>query len=106
MDCLWNGDEAVASQHLSELLWNTISYNDYHEDYYHAFLAGTFVGRGYEVESNKEHGLGRPDILLKDKENRRAIIIEAKRSSSESAMDKDCDKAIHQIQAAKYAKGQ
>ena len=50
--------------HISDLLWNTISYNDYQEDYYHAFLAGVFVGRGYNIESNKEKGLGRPDIIL------------------------------------------
>ena len=86
-------------------MWNTISYNDYHEDYYHAFLAGIFVGRGYAVESNKEKGLGRPDILLKDRKNRRAIIIEAKRSDKASDMDRDCDKAIKQIIDEKYAEG-
>ena len=90
---------------MSDLLWNTISYNDYHEDYYHAFLAGIFVGRGYSVESNKEKGLGRPDIFLKDRRNRRAIIIEAKKSDKESDLDKDCDKAIKQIIDEKYAEG-
>ena len=38
MNALWNGDCDTASEVLSELLWNTISYMDYHEDYYHAFL--------------------------------------------------------------------
>ncbi|MBR1477115.1 MAG: AAA family ATPase, partial [Lachnospiraceae bacterium] len=80
IESLWEKDENTAGEVLSGLLWNTISYNDYHEDYYHAFLAGVFVGRGYEVESNKESGLGRPDILLKDRRNRRAIIIESKKS--------------------------
>ena len=80
MKALWESDEVGATKYISELLWRTISYNDYHEDYYHAFLAGTFVGIGYEVDSNKERGLGRPDILLKDRNNRRAIIIEAKKS--------------------------
>ncbi len=79
MKALWESDEVGATKYISELLWRTISYNDYHEDYYHAFLAGTFVGIGYEVDSNKERGLGRPDILLKDRNNRRAIIIEAKK---------------------------
>ena len=82
MDAFWNRDEEGAGKMLSDLLWKTISYNDYHEDYYHAFLAGAFVGIGYEVESNKEKGLGRPDIVLKDEDNRRAIIIEAKKSES------------------------
>ncbi len=102
---LWEKDEENASKIISGLLWDTISYNDYHEDYYHAFLAGVFVGRGYGVESNKEKGLGRPDILLKDRKNRRAIIIEAKKSVKESDMDKDCDEAIDQIVTQKYIEG-
>ena len=102
---LWEKDENTAGKVLSGLLWNTISYNDYHEDYYHAFLAGVFVGRGYEVESNKESGLGRPDILLKDRRNRRAIIIESKKSKKKEDIDKDCDKAIKQIIDEKYDEG-
>ena len=105
LNSLWDSDEERATEIVSELLWNTISYNDYHEDYYHAFLAGVFVGRGYSVESNKEKGLGRPDIFLKDRRNRRAIIIEAKKSDKESDLDKDCDKAIKQVIDEKYAEG-
>lgn len=105
MESLWNSDEQEASRLISELLWKTISYNDYHEDYYHAFLAGIFVGRGYEVESNREKGLGRSDILLFDHTNRRAIIIEAKKSMKESDMDEDCNEAINQIVTKKYAEG-
>lgn len=105
MEALWNGDEQTAAKAISDLLWKTISYNDYHEDYYHAFLAGVFAGLGYEVASNKETGLGRPDILLKDKNNRRAVIIEAKKSRKESDLDKDCDEALDQIAAEKYADG-
>ena len=102
---LWESDETEATRLISALLWYTISYNDYHEDYYHAFLAGIFVGQGYHVESNKEKGLGRPDILIKDRRNRRAIIIEAKKSKKESDMDRDCDKAISQIIDERYSEG-
>ena len=105
MEVLWEGKEEEASKQISDLLWNTISYNDYHEDYYHAFLTGVFVGRGYEVESNKERGLGRPDIQLLDHSNRRAIIIEAKKSKKESDMERDCDEALEQIRERKYAEG-
>ena len=105
MEAFWNQDAEEAGRTLSELLWRTISYNDYHEDYYHAFLAGAFVGIGYEVESNKEKGLGRPDILLKDEDNRRAIIIEAKKSEKEADLNKDLDEAIEQIVTEKYAEG-
>ena len=105
MDALWASDEGRATEIVSDLLWDTISYNDYHEDYYHAFLAGVFVGRGYAVESNKEKGLGRPDILLKDRKNRRAIIVEAKIADKSSDLDRECDKAIKQIIDEKYAEG-
>ena len=104
INTLWDGNEAQATKILSELLMKTISYNDYHENYYHAFLVGVFVGRGYEVMSNQETGLGRSDIILTDT-NGRAIIIEAKRSDKESDMDKDADKAIDQIVDKKYAEG-
>lgn len=41
---------------MNRLLRKTISYHDYKEDFYHAFLAGIFAGAGYTVESNREHG--------------------------------------------------
>ena len=105
MQALWNGEEEKASDILSDLLWNTISFMDYHEDYYHAFIAGIFVGRGgYAVQSNKERGLGRPDIDLRDKKNRRAMILEAKKAESKDRMDYWCDKAIQQIIDQEYAK--
>ena len=103
MDALWSGDEDAASKAVSDLLFQTISYNDYHEDYYHAFLAGIFVGMGYEVESNKERGFGRPDIKLIDWKNRRALIIEAKKSKQKEQMERDCTEALDQITKQEYA---
>ena len=104
MNALWSGDTQTASDIFSDLLFDTISYMDYHEDYYHAFLAGLFVGRGFEVYSNKERGKGRPDILLLDRKNRRALVIEAKKSTSEEQMPADCEKALQQIETMDYAK--
>ena len=103
MNALWEGNAETASTLLSDFLWDTISYNDYHEDYYHAFLAGIFVGRGYSVNSNKERGLGRPDIDLRDRKKRRCIIIEAKHSENEKSMEHDCDQAIQQLRENQYA---
>ncbi|MCI8969247.1 MAG: hypothetical protein HFH75_17025 [Lachnospiraceae bacterium] len=57
------------------------------------------------LESNKEKGLSRPDLLLLDQKNRRAIIIEAKRSEKEPQLETDCSKAVSQITAMKYADG-
>ena len=65
MEAFWDEDIESATKLLSDFLWDTISYHDYHEDYYHAFMAGLFVGLGYSVDSNKESGLGRFDIRVK-----------------------------------------
>lgn len=75
---LWNEDAGRLSDLISELLFETISYHDYAESFYHAFLAGLFANAGYIVESNYESGLGRPDLVIKDKKKRRAVIMEMK----------------------------
>mgnify|MGYP005771487471 FL=1 len=59
-DAAWNGEAGVLTEMLSDILFDTISYHDYQESFYHAFLAGLFSGAGYIVESNYEHGLGVP----------------------------------------------
>ena len=105
MDALWAGDEETASKIMSDLLWKTISYMDYHENYYHAFMAGLFTGTGYETHSNPESGLGRPDLELLDEDNRRAMVIEVKKSTTQDQMERDCEKALEQIREREYAKG-
>ena len=102
MDAFWSGDAGKVSALLSEFLFDTISFHDYHEDYYHAFLTGIFVGLGYGVKSNREQGLGRTDITLTDKRNRRALVIEAKKSDRERQMEADCADALAQIEEKRY----
>ena len=63
-DAVWNKDTDKLTKEISTLLRMTISYYDYREDFYHAFLAGIFAGAGYSVESNREHGEGRSDIVI------------------------------------------
>jgi len=104
MTAFWNGDIESATRQLCDFLWETISYHDYHEDYYHAFMVGLFVGLGYSVESNKESGLGRFDIRAKDRRNRRAMILEVKKADSAAQMDAACDEALWQIADKEYAK--
>jgi hypothetical protein len=103
MDALWKGKDEKASSILTDLLFQTISYHNYKEDYYHAFLSGIFVGLGYATESDKEHGEGRPDLVVKDIKNRRVLIIEAKHSKEKIAMEEDCKTAVNQILVRKYA---
>ena len=104
MTALWTENIEDAAKRLSDLLWDTISYMDYHENYYHAFLAGLFVGLGYVVDSNKESGLGRFDVFVKDRRNRRAMLIEAKKSDTHAGMSADCDEALKQIEDKGYAR--
>lgn len=99
----WNADEAVLTKEISDILFDTISYFDYKEDYYHAFVAGLFSGAGYEVSSNSEQGTGRADVVVKDRKNRRAIVVEMKRSPTENGLEKYCDKALQQIEQRQYA---
>ena len=40
MKALWDGDEDTASRMMTDILFETISYHDYHENYYHAFMTG------------------------------------------------------------------
>ena len=47
---------------------------------------------------------GRPDLLLSDFDNRRAMIIEAKKSDSAAHMERDCNAALKQIVDNEYAK--
>ena len=102
-DAVWNGDSEGITKEMNALLRRTISYHDYREDFYHAFLAGIFTGAGYVVESNKEHGEGRSDVIVKDIRNGRVAIFEAKYAKTLDALPDACDTAIQQINDRMYA---
>ena len=102
---LWNEDAGRLSDLISELLFETISYHDYAESFYHAFLAGLFANAGYIVESNYESGLGRPDLVIKDKKKRRVVIMEMKIADSAESMQKAEERALDQIEEMRYADG-
>ncbi|MCM1106801.1 MAG: ATP-binding protein [Blautia sp.] len=102
---LWSGNTDRAAVLISDILFETISYHDYAESYYHAFIAGIFAGAGYVVESNAEYGTGRPDVVVKDRKNRRAIVMEMKRAPCMEKMSAACDCAVEQIRERKYCRG-
>ena len=102
---LWNEDVSSLSELISDLLFETISYHDYAESFYHAFLAGLFTNAGYIVESNYESGLGRPDLVIKNKKKRQAVIIEIKIADSMQSLQKSAEKAMDQIDDMRYADG-
>lgn len=102
LDAVWNADPQKLTLEMTSLLRRTISYHDYHEDFYHAFLAGIFTGAGYVVDSNKEHGEGRSDIVVYDPLNSRVAVFEVKCSKTLKNMKSDCQKALLQIEDRKY----
>ncbi len=75
---VWEGRSRELTESMSRLLRRTISYHDYREDFYHAFLAGIFAGAGYVVESNREHGEGRSDVVVCDPAQGRVAVFFAK----------------------------
>ena len=105
MEALWEGDAKKASELMTDILFETISYHDYHENYYHAFLTGIIYGAGCDVSSNQENGLGRTDITVREAAMRRAMILEAKKSDREEYMEKDCQEGIKQILDKQYLRG-
>lgn len=101
---VWNEDCDRITKEVSALLRRTISYHDYGEDFYHAFLSGIFAGAGYQVDSNKEHGEGRSDVIVCDTINGHVAIFEAKRARSVDELDSECEKALRQIDERMYAR--
>ena len=99
-----NGDTQKIAEILSENLMETISFYDYQESYYHGFLAGMLKNIGnYIVQSNRESGNGRPDILLKYPSVRgKAVIIEIKVSKTYQGLEEKCEEALQQIEEQKY----
>lgn len=103
-DAVWNKDTDKLTKEISTLLRMTISYYDYREDFYHAFLAGIFAGAGYSVESNREHGEGRSDIVIYNDVTGQVAVFEAKYARKLEDLEKDCQKALDQIDTKMYAR--
>ena len=103
-NAVWGGDSEEITREMNTLLRKTISYHDYKEDFYHAFLAGIFTGAGYMVDSNKEHGEGRSDVVVYDEINARVAVFEAKYTKNLEKLENACDAALEQIDERMYAK--
>ena len=105
MKALWDGDEGKASRAMTDILFETISYHDYHENYYHAFMTGIISGLGYAVKSNQENGLGRSDLDVREKRRKRGMLLEAKKSEREEDMERDALEGRQQIIDKEYLRG-
>jgi hypothetical protein len=101
---LINKDVPVFEEELSEMLLETISFNDAYESFYHGFVAGVLSGmKGYITKSNREGGTGRSDLYIKPVTRRKpAYVIEFKIANKFSELDKRADDALQQIEDRKY----
>ena len=103
-DAVWSGDIETLTEEMNELLRKTISYHDYKEDFYHAFLAGIFTGAGYSVDSNRERGEGRSDVVVRNSSKGRVALFETKYAKTLDGLEASCEAALRQIEDRQYAK--
>lgn len=99
---IWQDNPEKLSELLSDYLFRTISYNDYSEAYYHAFLAGLFSSSEYTVKSNMESGNGRPDLIVMDMKRMRLAVFEFKIAKDISELEETTQNAIEQIKTNEY----
>ena len=98
---LIKGDANEAEMELNDFLFKTVSFHDYKEDYYHGLIIGML--NNFELLSNREFGLGRPDIVAYNPNA--TLCIEIKKADRLKDLDKSADEAINQIKDKKYVEG-
>lgn len=100
---LWECKDEKVKSYINKLLVSTISYYDCKEAFYHGIMTGIFSCiAGVEIKSNRESGNGRPDMILRDYNNARAIVFEFKYSDNLAAMKRDLALAVEQIHDKGY----
>ncbi len=103
VDALWNSNAKGSQDSLDLILQATVSYlHAYHEYTYHLVLDGFFTGKGYRTYSEIEAGFGRSDLIIKDLERNRALVLELKHAEKEKDLQKGLKEACDQIKAKKY----
>ena len=87
------------------ILKSTSYYDGKNEDFYHGLILGItlYLDRDYYVNSNRESGLGRYDVIIEPKnKNNRGFILEFKVVKDEKDLEKTTKEAIEQIIDKKY----
>ena len=106
--------EALLQEHVEEaneilntVLFQSMSYFDYDEKYYHGFLNGMLQGKGsYRIVSNQESGFGRCDLAVLPAYNKnRGLLFELKVAKREEDVEKSAEVAIQQIKEKQYIEG-
>ncbi len=106
--------EALLQEHVEEaneilntVLFQSMSYFDYDEKYYHGFLNGMLQGKGsYRIISNQESGFGRCDLAVLPAYNKnRGLLLKLKVAKREEDVEKSAELAIQQIKEKQYIEG-
>ena len=104
VEALKQKDISGATELLNTVLFQSISYFDYDEKFYHGLLLGMMSE--YQVVSNQESGLGRSDItLLPISRLSRGVLLELKVAKREEDLQKLAEQACKQIIDMKYMEG-
>lgn len=128
LDTLLKKDIKKFERLLQELYLKQVSYHDVklgkqniesmdefeqderYENFHHGFMLGIFmlIGPEYSVESNREYGFGRPDLVIIPKDTEKtAYIFEFKWDSTKGTktLDMLLEKGKNQIVEQKYKEG-
>lgn len=93
------------AEQITDLLRKTISYYDSTESFYHGLISGLLSGNVYyKVESNREIGDGRSDLVLYQQDvAQNAVILEFKVCGKNETADEAAKRALKQINDRDYA---
>lgn len=93
------------AEQITDLLRKTISYYDSTESFYHGLISGLLSGNVYyKVESNRETGDGRSDLVLYQQDvAQNAVILEFKVCGKNETADDAAKRVLKQINDRDYA---
>lgn len=93
------------AEQITDLLRKTINYYDSTESFYHGLISGLLSGNVYyKVESNRETGDGRSDLVLYQQDvAQNAVILEFKVCGKNETADEAAKRALKQINDRDYA---
>ena len=102
---LLSRDVKEAEKLLSQHLFESMSFFNYDEDFYHAFIGAYLKAGGYQLETDREYGLGRPDILLHNSIQTKAITMEVKHAKEQKDYAGKLKEAVKQCIDKQYYEG-
>ena len=97
-------DTQSITEILSNQLYETVSFYDAYESFYHGFLLALLsTCSQWTVTSNRETGKGRSDIMVCRKDRKMGFVVEVKNVREEKDIEAACDEAMKQIEEMDYA---